>query len=146
MRICRVNKQSNIFCCCFCCRWNCISHPVFGISGINCELLPCEAVNPCDNGAECVEEADPVLFPLGFRCRCRQGFTGPRCEINIDECSSNPCLHGFCYDGKYSYLRLELPNTKRFPSVWLAHWYSRKALCVEQRHCWFTPLTVLAVT
>ncbi len=101
MRICRVNKQSNIFCCCFCCRWNCISHPVFGISGINCELLPCEAVNPCDNGAECVEEADPVLFPLGFRCRCRQGFTGPRCEINIDECSSNPCLHGFCYDGKY---------------------------------------------
>ncbi|XP_051773782.1 protein eyes shut homolog [Ctenopharyngodon idella] len=66
--------------------------------GINCELLPCEAVNPCDNGAECVEEADPVLFPLGFRCRCRQGFTGARCEINIDECSSNPCLHGFCYD------------------------------------------------
>uniref|UniRef100_A0A673I8G4 EGF-like domain-containing protein n=1 Tax=Sinocyclocheilus rhinocerous TaxID=307959 RepID=A0A673I8G4_9TELE len=82
-------------------RWNCISHPVFGISGINCELLPCEDVNPCDNGAECVEEADPVLFPLGFRCRCHQGFTGPRCEINIDECSSNPCLHGFCYDGKY---------------------------------------------
>ncbi|XDV50662.1 hypothetical protein PO909_019680 [Leuciscus waleckii] len=66
--------------------------------GINCELLPCEAVNPCDNGAECMEEADPVLFPLGFRCRCRQGFTGARCEINIDECSSNPCLHGFCYD------------------------------------------------
>ncbi|RXN10513.1 eyes shut-like protein [Labeo rohita] len=69
-----------------------------GTTGINCESLPCEAANPCDNGAECVEEADPVLFPLGFRCRCRQGFTGPRCEINIDECSSNPCLHGFCYD------------------------------------------------
>ncbi|XP_067277909.1 protein eyes shut homolog [Pseudorasbora parva] len=66
--------------------------------GINCESLPCEAVNPCDNGAECVEEADPILFPLGFRCRCRQGFTGARCEINIDECSSDPCLHGFCYD------------------------------------------------
>ncbi|KAI7805359.1 putative protein eyes shut-like protein [Triplophysa rosa] len=66
--------------------------------GINCEFLPCEAVNPCDNGVDCVEEADPLLFPLGFRCRCRRGFTGPRCEINIDECSSNPCLHGFCYD------------------------------------------------
>nr|XP_009305790.1 protein eyes shut homolog isoform X2 [Danio rerio] len=66
--------------------------------GLNCELLPCEAVNPCDNGAECVEEADLVLFPLGFQCRCRKGFTGPRCEVNIDECSSNPCLNGFCYD------------------------------------------------
>nr|XP_055025772.1 protein eyes shut homolog [Misgurnus anguillicaudatus] len=66
--------------------------------GINCEFLPCEAGNPCDNGAECVEEADPLLFPLGFRCRCRRGFTGTRCEINIDECGSNPCLHGFCHD------------------------------------------------
>ncbi|KAG1930353.1 neurogenic locus notch protein [Pimephales promelas] len=78
--------------------------------GINCELLPCEAVNPCDNGAECVEEADPVLFPLGFRCRCRQGFTGARCEINIDECSSNPCLHGFCYDAVDSFYCLCNPG------------------------------------
>ncbi|XP_051945836.1 protein eyes shut homolog [Xyrauchen texanus] len=69
-----------------------------GFTGMNCEFLPCEAVDPCENGAECVEEADSVLFPLGFRCRCRRGFTGPRCEINIDECSSSPCLHGFCYD------------------------------------------------
>ncbi|CAM4725781.1 unnamed protein product [Leuciscus chuanchicus] len=80
------------------------------IMRINCELLPCEAVNPCDNGAECMEEADPVLFPLGFRCRCRQGFTGARCEINIDECSSNPCLHGFCYDAVDSFYCLCNPG------------------------------------
>ena len=69
-------------------------------SGHNCELLPCEASNPCENGAVCVEELDQDHFPLGFRCRCRRGFSGPRCEINVDECSSSPCLHGFCYDGK----------------------------------------------
>ncbi|XP_030628115.1 protein eyes shut homolog [Chanos chanos] len=66
--------------------------------GVNCESLPCEVSNPCENGAECVEELDQTHFPLGFRCSCRRGFTGPRCEINVDECSSNPCLHGFCYD------------------------------------------------
>ncbi|XP_034008091.1 protein eyes shut homolog [Trematomus bernacchii] len=64
----------------------------------NCEFLPCEASNPCENGAVCVEELDQDHFPLGFRCHCRRGFTGPRCEINVDECSSSPCFHGFCYD------------------------------------------------
>uniref|UniRef100_A0A8C3G755 Protein eyes shut homolog n=1 Tax=Cyclopterus lumpus TaxID=8103 RepID=A0A8C3G755_CYCLU len=64
----------------------------------NCEFLPCEASNPCENGAVCVEELDQEHFPLGFRCHCRRGFTGPHCEINVDECSSNPCFHGFCYD------------------------------------------------
>ena len=68
--------------------------------GHNCEFLPCEASNPCENGAVCVEELDQDHFPLGFRCHCRRGFAGPRCEINVDECSSSPCVHGFCYDGK----------------------------------------------
>lgn len=67
--------------------------------GPNCEFLPCEANNPCENDAVCVEELDQDHFPLGFRCHCRRGFTGPRCEINVDECSSSPCFHGFCYDG-----------------------------------------------
>ncbi|KAL2083221.1 hypothetical protein ACEWY4_020994 [Coilia grayii] len=66
--------------------------------GLNCEFLPCEASNPCENGAECVAAPDPERFPLGFRCLCQRGFAGPRCEINVDECRSNPCLHGFCYD------------------------------------------------
>lgn len=68
--------------------------------GQNCEFLPCEVSNPCENGAVCVEELDPDHFPLGFRCHCGRGFSGPRCEINVDECSSSPCFHGFCYDGK----------------------------------------------
>ena len=28
-----------------------------------------------------------------FRCDCRVGFTGDRCEININECASSPCVN-----------------------------------------------------
>ncbi|KAM3606576.1 uncharacterized protein V6R79_019083 [Siganus canaliculatus] len=82
-----IDQPGNYFCQC-----------VAPFKGHNCEFLPCEASNPCENGAVCVEELDQDRFPLGFRCHCRRGFTGPRCEINVDECSSNPCFHGFCYD------------------------------------------------
>lgn len=27
-------------------------------------------------------------------CSCRAGFTGPRCEVNINECAGNPCVNG----------------------------------------------------
>lgn len=33
-------------------------------------------------------------------CRCRPGFTGARCETNIDDCAANPCRNaGTCIDG-----------------------------------------------
>ncbi|XP_054654555.1 protein eyes shut homolog isoform X4 [Dunckerocampus dactyliophorus] len=79
-----IDQPGNYFCQC-----------VAPFKGLNCDFLPCEASNPCENGALCVEE---LGYPLGFRCRCRSGFTGPRCEINMDECSSSPCVNGFCYD------------------------------------------------
>ncbi|XP_034753236.1 protein eyes shut homolog isoform X1 [Etheostoma cragini] len=82
-----IDQPGNYFCQC-----------VAPFKGQNCEFLPCEASNPCENGAVCVEELDQDHFPLGFRCHCYRGFTGPRCEINVDECSSSPCFHGFCYD------------------------------------------------
>uniref|UniRef100_A0A7N8WRN9 Eyes shut homolog n=1 Tax=Mastacembelus armatus TaxID=205130 RepID=A0A7N8WRN9_9TELE len=82
-----IDQPSNYFCQC-----------AAPFKGHNCEFLPCEDSNPCANGAVCVEELDQDHFPLGFRCHCRRGFTGPRCEINVNECSSSPCFHGFCYD------------------------------------------------
>lgn len=38
------------------------------------------------------------------KCSCRAGFTGQRCEININDCSSNPCSNGgTCLDGVNDY-------------------------------------------
>ncbi|KAM3914940.1 protein crumbs homolog 1 isoform 2-T2 [Leptodactylus fuscus] len=42
----------------------------------------------CYNHSNCTEE-NGVLG-----CSCQPGFVGERCEIDIDECESNPCLNG----------------------------------------------------
>lgn len=34
----------------------------------------------------------------GYECLCVPGVTGQNCEININECESNPCIHGTCSD------------------------------------------------
>lgn len=34
-----------------------------------------------------------------YYCVCEAGFTGFHCNINIDECSSSPCVNGKCIDG-----------------------------------------------
>ncbi|KAG7487593.1 hypothetical protein MATL_G00025250 [Megalops atlanticus] len=40
----------------------------------------------CFNGGNCTE--------TGMMCNCMPGFTGHRCELELDECKSNPCLNG----------------------------------------------------
>lgn len=48
---------------------------------------------PCEHGGTCVNTIG------SFKCHCEPGFTGPRCEININECESNPCQNeGTCLD------------------------------------------------
>lgn len=34
----------------------------------------------------------------GYSCVCIPGYSGDDCEINIDDCLSEPCLHGTCKD------------------------------------------------
>ena len=49
---------------------------------------------PCQNGGTCNDGI------AGYDCACAPGFTGTRCETNIDECESKPCQNGAtCIDG-----------------------------------------------
>jgi N-acetylglucosamine-6-sulfatase len=64
-------------------------------TGASCQTrpylpLPC-ASSPCQNGATCTDM--PVYT---YQCTCPAGYTGTNCEIDINECDSNPCVHGTC--------------------------------------------------
>uniref|UniRef100_A0A1I8FXI3 Delta-like protein n=2 Tax=Macrostomum lignano TaxID=282301 RepID=A0A1I8FXI3_9PLAT len=39
-----------------------------------------------------------VLTEPYFNCSCLPGFNGTRCENNIDDCATNPCINGLCKD------------------------------------------------
>ena len=76
------------------------------------------ASNPCLNGATCSvrmywlliivpitvsstelsTEFSHLLQDIVDRyiCSCVAGYTGQRCDTNINECISNPCVHGKC--------------------------------------------------
>ncbi len=41
--------------------------------------------NPCEHFGKCVNTEG------SFQCQCGRGYTGPRCEIDINECLSMPC-------------------------------------------------------
>ncbi|XP_060527208.1 protein crumbs [Cylas formicarius] len=94
-----------------------------GYTGRNCEIdIPeCES-NPCKYGGVCLEKSNMTLYnpsivaalnvtlpdsfdrPFnysaadGYECLCIPGVTGHNCEININECESNPCHFGACLD------------------------------------------------
>ncbi|RUS79627.1 hypothetical protein EGW08_012596 [Elysia chlorotica] len=53
---------------------------------------PCDS-DPCLNGGTCQSGYG------NFTCTCVVGFTGKRCEINIDDCLPKPCKNGgVCHD------------------------------------------------
>ncbi|XP_013412192.1 protein crumbs [Lingula anatina] len=84
-----------------------------GYQGKNCEIdiNECES-NPCRYNSTCLERSDLSLYQQGYLnfnnfnfstaagyvCECVPGSTGVNCEVNIDECNSNPCVHGTCND------------------------------------------------
>lgn len=58
------------------------------------------ALSPCLNDGLCV-----LNFDGSYQCYCTQGFVGPNCEIEINECASNPCQNaGTCLDLKGAFL------------------------------------------
>ncbi|XP_072047469.1 LOW QUALITY PROTEIN: uncharacterized protein [Amphiura filiformis] len=75
------------------------------------------ATTPCLNASACIDNVNSRCFYTtsddsffsncensvrsnGYFCWCEPGWTGTRCEINIDECAPTPCLNGgTCHDG-----------------------------------------------
>lgn len=112
-----------------------------GYSGNKCEIKQkgC-APNPCKHG-KCLDIVHIELFVLktchliatsffnliqkggncllnstaenegNYICQCRAGFTGEHCEVNINDCESNPCLNGgTCNDAVNSFRCQCLPG------------------------------------
>ena len=50
--------------------------------------------------ANCVQQTNSSLDNAdSYICQCRAGFSGHHCEVNINDCESNPCLNsGTCVD------------------------------------------------
>ncbi|KAL9972518.1 hypothetical protein ACROYT_G018840 [Oculina patagonica] len=57
----------------------------------------------CQNNGSCVPHPKKPRGSGYYKCDCLPGFTGDKCETNIDECQSYPCLRGQCIDGINGY-------------------------------------------
>lgn len=57
----------------------------------------CES-SPCASTGVCVDEV------ADYSCQCTPGYTGRRCDVDIDECAPGPCLRGACSDVVNNYL------------------------------------------
>ena len=45
-----------------------------------------------------------LTFFQSYECECQPGYTDKHCDVNIDDCASNPCKNGGrCKDGINSY-------------------------------------------
>ncbi|XP_029940858.1 protein crumbs homolog 2a [Salarias fasciatus] len=59
---------------------------------LGCSSAPVCDSDPCLNGATCLD-----LFNK-FGCVCDSGWEGETCEVDADDCASQPCVHGSCKD------------------------------------------------
>jgi hypothetical protein len=67
-------------------------------SGLTCseQINPCLSPTTCANNGTCLVNYD--VKPYGYTCQCLPGFTGDMCEIDIDDCITQPCRRGQCID------------------------------------------------
>ncbi|XP_029472488.1 sushi, nidogen and EGF-like domain-containing protein 1 [Rhinatrema bivittatum] len=72
------------------------------VGGCNNTTSVCLTLRPCLNSGKCIE--DCVTGNPSYSCSCLAGYTGKRCHIDVNECSSFPCQNaGSCTDGINSF-------------------------------------------
>ena len=59
---------------------------------ITVSLVACQ----CQNNASCVPHPNKPRGSGLYECQCVPGYTGDKCETNIDDCQSYPCARGNC--------------------------------------------------
>lgn len=59
---------------------------------LGCAGAPVCRSQPCLNGGACEDQFNQ------FSCACLPGWGGERCQSDLDECASQPCVHGSCRD------------------------------------------------
>ena len=61
-------------------------------------MTVCDSIE-CQNGGHCDIDGST------FKCKCPFGWTGELCQIDVNECASNPCINGQCLNknGKNNY-------------------------------------------
>uniref|UniRef100_A0A3Q0SC79 Crumbs cell polarity complex component 2a n=1 Tax=Amphilophus citrinellus TaxID=61819 RepID=A0A3Q0SC79_AMPCI len=59
---------------------------------LGCTGTPVCDSDPCLNGGTCEDRFNK------FVCLCDSGWEGDQCEIDTDDCVSQPCVHGNCED------------------------------------------------
>ncbi|XP_036374730.1 sushi, nidogen and EGF-like domain-containing protein 1 [Megalops cyprinoides] len=62
------------------------------VGGCNDSASVCPNLRPCMNGGRCID--DCITGNPSFTCSCLAGFTGRRCQIDVNECMSYPCQNG----------------------------------------------------
>nr|XP_046242931.1 serine-rich adhesin for platelets-like [Scatophagus argus] len=81
-----------------------LGHTVIGETVDIPEVHSCSE-NICLNGGSCHKSGSI------FICSCTPGYSGDRCQTDIDECQSNPCRNGgTCVDGLASFTCVCLPS------------------------------------
>uniref|UniRef100_A0A673CQ13 Notch receptor 2 n=1 Tax=Sphaeramia orbicularis TaxID=375764 RepID=A0A673CQ13_9TELE len=93
--------------------FSCECYPGYTGSICNIQFQECHS-NPCQNRGRCIDLVN------AYQCNCPPGttdylnfcclFSGVNCEINEDDCASNPCEYGECHDGINEYVCVCTPG------------------------------------
>ena len=60
--------------------------------GVNCATNSACDINPCFNSGVCQTTSSSPFF----KCLCKSGFSGSRCELSQGQCNATACQNGFC--------------------------------------------------